>query len=78
MQEKVTEIDKNDTYDLMDLHKGKSALHNQWAFKLKKDCDKIVKYKTHLVVKGFQHKKIDFDEVFSLVVKMSSIHIVLG
>ena len=37
------------------------------------------KYKARLVVKGFgQRKGIDFDEIFSLVVKMSSIHTVLG
>ena len=48
-------------------------------FKLKKDGDKLVKYKTRLVVKGFSHKQgIDFDEIFSPVVKMSSIRVFLG
>lgn len=37
------------------------------------------RYKARLVVKGIRQRKgIDFDEIFSLVVKMSSIHIVLG
>jgi ATP-binding cassette subfamily B (MDR/TAP) protein 1 len=37
------------------------------------------RYKARLVVKGFSQKKgIDFDEIFSLVVKMSSIRVVLG
>ena len=36
-------------------------------------------YKARLVVKGFGHKKdVDFDEIFSPVVKMSSIRVVLG
>ena len=49
------------------------------VFKLKKDGDKLLKYKTRLVVKGFRQKYgVDFDEIFSLVVKMSSIRVVLG
>ena len=48
-------------------------------FKLKRDGDKLVKYKARLVVKGFNQKQgIDFDEIFSPVVKMSSIQVVLG
>ena len=36
-------------------------------------------YKARLVIKGFSQKKgIDFDEIFSPVVKMSSIRVVLG
>ena len=36
-------------------------------------------YKVRLVVKGFDQKKgVDFEEIFSLVVKTSSIRVVLG
>ncbi|WCJ24325.1 Transposon TyH3 Gag-Pol polyprotein [Euphorbia peplus] len=50
------------------------------VFKLKRDGNgKLVKYKARLVVKGFQQKKgIDFDEIFSPVVKMTSIRAVLS
>ena len=48
-------------------------------FKLKNDDEKLLKYKTRLVVKGFGQKKgIDFDEIFSPVVKMYSIRVILG
>ncbi|GKV15591.1 hypothetical protein SLEP1_g26368 [Rubroshorea leprosula] len=70
---------KNNTYELVELPKGRKTLKNKWVFKLKKDGDKIVRYKARLVVKDFSQKKgIDFDEIFSPVVKMSSIHVVLG
>ncbi|CAL5378709.1 unnamed protein product [Camellia sinensis] len=57
-----------------------NPLQNKWVFKLKKDGNgKLVKYKARLVVKGFgQKKRIDFDEIFLPVVKMTSIRVVLG
>ena len=48
-------------------------------FKLKNNNEKLLKYKARLVVKGFGQKQgIDFDEIFSSVVKMCSILIILG
>uniref|UniRef100_A0A2N9H483 Integrase catalytic domain-containing protein n=1 Tax=Fagus sylvatica TaxID=28930 RepID=A0A2N9H483_FAGSY len=65
--------------DLVELPKGKKALRNKWVFKLKKDGEKLVKYKARLVVKGFNQKQgIDFGEIFSPVVKMSFIQVILG
>ena len=54
-------------------------MKNKWVFKLKRGDDNFVKYKARLVVKGYGQKKgIDFDEIFSPVVKLSSIRVVLG
>ncbi|CAL5439703.1 unnamed protein product [Camellia sinensis] len=80
MQEEMQSLQKNQTYDLVKLPQGRKALQNKWVFKLKKDgSGKLVKYKARLVVKGFGQKKgIDFDEIFSPVVKMTSIRVVLG
>ena len=52
----------------------------KWVFKLKtQENSSKPKYKARLVVKGFAQKKgIDFDEIFSPVVKMSSICVALG
>ena len=65
---------KNHTYKFTELPKGRKVLKNKWAFKLKKDNEKLLKYKAQLVVKGFGQKQgINFDEIFSSVVKMCSI-----
>lgn len=49
-------------------------------FKLKSNnIIKLVKYKACLVVKGFEQKKgVNFDEIFSPIMKMTSIKVTLG
>ena len=79
MHEEMYSLNKNKTYDLVELPKGKKVLRNKCMFKLKKDGHKLVKYKAWLVVKGFSQKQwIDFDVIFFPVVKMSLIRVVLG
>ena len=70
---------KNDIYELTELPKGRKALNNKLMFKLNNDDEKLLKYKARLVVKGFCQKQgIDFDEIFSPVVKMCSIRVIIG
>ncbi|XP_048323873.2 retrovirus-related Pol polyprotein from transposon TNT 1-94 [Ziziphus jujuba] len=80
MQDEMESLQKNHTYELVELPTGKKALKNKWVFKLKKDgSGRVVKHKARLVVKGFLQKKgIDFDEIFSPVVKMTSIRVIFG
>ena len=57
---------------------GKKALHNKWVYKIKNEHDDSKHYKTRLVVKRLQQKEgIDFTEIFSPIVKMSTIRLVL-
>jgi ATP-binding cassette subfamily B (MDR/TAP) protein 1 len=56
MQEEMDSLQKNDTYELVKLPEGRKALKNKWVFKLKKDGDKLVKYKALLFVKRFWTK----------------------
>ena len=54
---------------------GKRALHNKWVYRLKEDDGGKKIFNDRLVVKGFAHKKdIDFDEIFSPIVKMIPVH----
>jgi hypothetical protein len=67
------------TWDLVQLPVGKRALQNKWFYKLKEEDGGEKQYKARLVVKGFAPKKcIDFDEIFSPVVKMTSIRTILS
>ena len=58
---------------------GKRVLQNKWVYRLKEEDGGKKQYKARLVVKGFsQNKGIDFDEIFSHVVKMTSIRTILS
>eukprot|EP00253_Pinus_taeda_P026858 PITA_26858 len=55
------------------------AVQNKWVYKLKEEDGGRKRYKARLVVKGFAQKKgIDFDEIFSPVVKKTSIRTILS
>ncbi|KAD5318290.1 hypothetical protein E3N88_18236 [Mikania micrantha] len=80
MQDEMNSLYENNTFELVKLPKGKRALENKWVYKLKtEEHTSRPRFKARLVVKGFsQRKGIDFDEIFSPVVKMSSIWVIIG
>ena len=79
MKEEMDYLVNNHTWDLVQLLAGKRALDNKWVYRLKEEDGGKKRYKARLVVKGFAQKKgIDFDEIFSLVVKMTSIKTILS
>ena len=77
MQEEIDSLLENKTWELVKLPKGRKTLQNKWVHKIKHECEgKKERYKERLVVKGFAQKEgIDFNEIFSPVVKMASIRI---
>ncbi|KAL6336690.1 hypothetical protein AAG906_036004 [Vitis piasezkii] len=80
MRDEMESLHENHSFELVKLPKGKRALKNRWVYRVKQEeHTSQPRYKARLVVKGFNQKKgIDFDEIFSPVVKMSSIRVVLG
>lgn len=80
MEEEMEGLHKNKTWELVSLPKGRKAIGNKWVFKLKRDLnDNLERYKARLVAKGYAQKSgIDFDEFFSLVVRLSTIRVVLA
>ena len=68
-------LNENHTYDLVKPPKGKKVLKNKWIYRLKAKNNSQQQYKVRKVMKGFGQKKcVDFKEIFSLVVKISSIY----
>jgi len=80
MQEEIDSLHKNHTYELVKLPKDKKALKNKWVYRIKQEEHMLhPRYKARLVVKGFSQKKcVDFDEIFSPMVKMTSIRVIFG
>ena len=81
MQEEMESLHKNRTWDMVRLPKLKKDIPCKWVFKKKEGTPGFEneRYKVRLVAKGYnQILGVDFTNVFSLVVKHSSIRALLG
>jgi hypothetical protein len=79
MKEEMDFLVNNQNWDLVQLHVGKRVLQNKWVYRLKEEDGGENPYKDIFVVKGFAQKKgIDFDEMFSPIIKMTSIRTILS
>lgn len=75
MRLEFEELTGNGTWDIVQLPPGKNPIGCKWVYKIKYNADGIVeRYKARLVVRGdTQIEGIDFHEMFSHVVKMSTV-----
>jgi hypothetical protein len=74
-------LDKNATWDVVHLPKHKKAIRCKWIFKRKEGLSSKEprRFKARLVAKGFSYiPDIDYNDIFSLVVKHSSIRAFFG
>ena len=75
MKEELKSIQKNSTWELVDLPKKKKAIGVKLVFKVKANPKgEIIKHEARLVAKGFlQREGIDFEEVFTLIARIETI-----
>ena len=79
MKVEMDSLKQNQTWDLVQLPKGKKALPCKWVYRLKITRDAKTRHKARLVAKGFkQEYGVDFDEIFSPVVKMTTLRTLLA
>ena len=73
-------LQDNTTWDLVPLPKDKKAVGSRWVFKVKRNGDgSLDRYKARLVAQGYsQEKGIDYEEVFSPVVRYTAIRSLLA
>jgi hypothetical protein len=77
--DKMDSLVNNHTWNLVHFPVGKGALQNKWVYRFKEEDGGKEWYKAKLVIKWFaQNKCIVFDEIFSLVVNMTSIRTILS
>ncbi|GKU99835.1 hypothetical protein SLEP1_g12621 [Rubroshorea leprosula] len=80
MAEEIGSIERNQTYELIDLPKGHKTIGVKWIYKTKlNENGEVDKFKARLVVKGYKQEfSIDYQEVFAPVARMDTIRLVIS
>ena len=80
MKQELQAVEKNKTWELVQLPAGHHLISLMWVYKLKKDEKGMVtRHKARLVARGFvQQEGIDFEDAFAPVARMESVRVLLA
>lgn len=80
MQDEYDSLIDNNTWSLVELPKGKRAIHSKWVFKTKTNNEgQVIRFKARLVVKGCaQRQGLDYQETYSPVIRYTSLRYLLS
>ena len=80
MEEELSQIEKNDTWELVPRPKDKNVIGTKWVFRNNLNEEgKVTRNKARLVCKGYaQIEGVDFEETFAPVARMESIRMILA
>jgi histone deacetylase 1/2 len=80
MEEEFSSLQRNGTFTLVPLPKGRKAIGSRWLYKIKRLADGTVeRYKARWVAKGYtQRFGIDYEDTFAPVVRPEDLRLVLA
>ncbi|KAI9182272.1 hypothetical protein LWI28_023767 [Acer negundo] len=80
MDSEIQSIEKNKTWELTNLPKGRKAIGVKWVYKTKRNVKgEVQRYKARLVAKGYKQKEgVDYGEVFAPVARLKTIRLLIS